>query len=110
MSRTKQFPSLMIFVALGLLGILLLTACSTVNPEPTADPDPQPVNLFNPVVSATGEVVPLQFATLSMKQGGNLASLLVAEGDQIAAGELIAVRDQLVSRETFAPRPPLQGS
>ena len=91
----------MIFVALGLLGILLLTACSTVNPEPTADPDPQPVNLFNPVVSATGEVVPLQFATLSMKQGGNLASLLVAEGDQIAAGELIAVRDQLVSRETL---------
>ncbi len=101
MSHIKLNPSRHFFLLIGLIGSLVVTGCSSVNPEPTPDSEPSPLTSFSPVVSATGEVVPLQSATLSMNQGGILAAVMVAEGDMIEAGQLIARREQQLSRETL---------
>lgn len=101
MSNIISMPTRHLFLLIGLIGGLVITGCSTVNPEPTPDTEPSPLTLFSPVVSATGEVVPLKSATLSMNQGGTLAEIMVAEGDTIEAGQLIALREQQLSRETL---------
>ena len=59
MLQKKQKSPYRLILLIGLITGLILTGCSTVNPEPTPEADPQPLTGFNPVVSATGEVVPL---------------------------------------------------
>ena len=51
-----------------------------------ADRDPQPVRASDKVV-AEGVVVPALEAALSMPVSGILGEALVAEGDQVAAGQ-----------------------
>jgi HlyD family secretion protein len=46
-----------------------------------------------PVISATGEVLPEQWATLSFTLGGEIEDLLVAVGDEVQAGDVIARLD-----------------
>jgi len=48
---------------------------------------------FTPVVSATGEVVPAQWAALSFPTGGQMITLAVEEGDVVAAGDTLAELD-----------------
>lgn len=42
---------------------------------------------FAPVISATGEVVPAAWATLSAQTGGTVMEVLVEPGDEVAAGD-----------------------
>ncbi len=48
---------------------------------------------FAPVVSATGQVVPAQWATLSFPDGGQMLTLAVEEGDEVSAGDVLAELD-----------------
>jgi HlyD family secretion protein len=45
---------------------------------------------FTPVVSATGEVVPAQWATIGSPAAGLISELLVAKGDMVEAGQVLA--------------------
>jgi multidrug efflux pump subunit AcrA (membrane-fusion protein) len=68
---------------------LILTACganATPTPDSSALPD---TGDFVPVASATGKVVPAQWATLSIRNGGIVNSLLVAENDEVNQGDLL---------------------
>ena len=55
-------------------------AATTVDPATTVDT----------ATAAEGKVLPLQWATLSFISGGEVAELLVEEGDHVKAGEVIA--------------------
>jgi len=66
---------------------LLLSACSAGEQTPTVEPVSQ--EEVKPVVSATGVVVPREWITLSMSTNGNVAEVLVAENDQVSAGDAL---------------------
>ncbi len=74
-------------------------ACSVISPTPTATPDPEPVDFFDPIVSATGVVLPQRTATLSMAQPGLLEEVLVAEGEMVEEDQLLARLKSAQSRE-----------
>ena len=76
-------PILSIFVSL----VFLLTACSETN---TPAPAPEPVKETRPVVVAEGTLLPDPSVELAFAQPGILAEVLVAEGDLVAEGQVIA--------------------
>ncbi len=80
---------------------LLVTGCSALSPETPPVLETQPQADFAAIVSATGVVLPEKQVALTMVQSGRLAELLVAEGDVIEAGQLIAQLEQLQNRETL---------
>jgi len=76
------------------LVLLAATGCTAGQGDPTVTPSPE--SEFAPVVSATGQVVPIEYATLSLAGGGIVAELPVAEGDLVKKGDLLV---QLSGRE-----------
>ncbi len=84
-------------VAQALLAAFLLGACSSGESARQPDGIPPVVEeLFVPVVSATGQVVPHLYASLSLPSSGVVASVEVSEGDAVASG---AVLLRLAGRE-----------
>ncbi len=67
-----------------------LAACSGESEESSAADDLAQVIDFTPIVSATGEVVPAQWATISSPAAGFISELLVAKGDMVEAGQVLA--------------------
>lgn len=77
------------FLIVGVSG--LLAACQGVASTPAILPEPTfSVNEPTDVVAASGVVVPLQEAVLSIRASGRLVEVLVAEGDQVTAGQTLA--------------------
>ena len=75
-------------IMLLIIGIIfVLSACNTPAEE-TATAEPVAVD-FTPIVSATGEVVPEQEATLSVSAGGVIEEVFVQEGDAVSAGDIL---------------------
>ena len=74
------------------------TAACSFGGEPT--PEPVPVNTVQQpnVVSAEAFVVPVQKADLSFEVNGRVVNLDVEEGDQVAAGQLLAELDNETQR------------
>jgi len=66
---------------------LLIAACSAQATPTPAAPAPVADNL---AVVADGRLLPAQSLTLSFAAGGQVAKVLAAEGDSVAAGALIA--------------------
>lgn len=92
----KIFRIILLFLStLGL--VLLLAACSSSEQE-TAAPGPAAL-AFNPIVSATGVVVPEEEALLSVSAGGVVENVLVEKGDQVSAGQVLV---QLEGTEQLA--------
>ncbi|MFL7871014.1 MAG: biotin/lipoyl-binding protein, partial [Anaerolineales bacterium] len=78
-------------LALGL--ILIMAACDSL-PSPGADQEPTAVPAaeaveFQPIVSATGKVVPEQEASLSVSAGGVVEDVLVSKGEEVTAGQVL---------------------
>jgi HlyD family secretion protein len=73
---------------------VVLAGCSAGGADPT--PTPGPEATFVPVVSATGQLVPVRWASLSVLAGGVVAALPVVEGDTVAKDDLLL---QLSGRE-----------
>jgi multidrug efflux pump subunit AcrA (membrane-fusion protein) len=77
----KFFPYIFILT-------LVLSACSAAQ-QATDTPEPDIFEDFNPVISATGKVVPEQQATLSISSPGIIAEVLVKEGDPVQARDVL---------------------
>ena len=85
----KKMKRSLTMVVLALMAAsLLLAACGSGNAGP--EPESTAVLLEIPdVVSATGEVVPERYATLSLAGGGRVAEVLVSEGQVVKAGDVL---------------------
>ncbi len=79
---------------IGLLA-LLVTGCSALPGASTPDVTEEiaPLEPVASVVSATGEVRPVTWTTLSFETGGQVIDLPVEEGDVVEAGDVIARLD-----------------
>ncbi len=67
---------------------LLLVACATATPTPTGDVLPVVTGDF--AVIAEGRLLPAQSVNLSFSAGGKVVEVLVAEGDPVTAGQVLA--------------------
>jgi multidrug efflux pump subunit AcrA (membrane-fusion protein) len=71
----------------SILLLLILTACT---PEATETPEPNTDLLdFTPIVSVSGEIVPVQKATLSGTTLGIALEVTVEEGDSVSEGDVL---------------------
>jgi HlyD family secretion protein len=82
----------------GLLVGLLVSGCGG---EETAvsTPDPTLTQNFGNIVSASGKVMPVQWATMSFESGGRL-EWLIEEGSQVAAGAELARLDTTTLKQS----------
>jgi HlyD family secretion protein len=71
---------------------LLAAGCAGRGTASTPETAPVASALFGSVVTASGKVVPMQWATLSFETGGQV-EWLIAEGSQVPAGEVLARLD-----------------
>ncbi|MCC7129470.1 MAG: efflux RND transporter periplasmic adaptor subunit [Anaerolineae bacterium] len=86
--KSKIFP----LIASVLLTSLLLSACGALPGAPGAAPTetPLPVVAIDAQIVAEGNIVPKESATLAFFTSGQVAEVLVDEGDQVKAGEVVA--------------------
>jgi len=82
-------------VLCGLIAILLLSACEIQTPPEVT---PVFVEKDTTLVSVTGEIVPAVWTTVSPQIGGMVLEVLVAEGDQVAAGDVLVRLDDTDAR------------
>lgn len=70
----------------------LVAACGAIAPPSAsqAEPTDLPVVIADTEVVAEGRLVPHQFVNLAFKAGGQVAEVLVKEGETVAAGQVIA--------------------
>src|SRR5687767_11378577 len=79
---------------LGFALLALLIGCSSAQLVPTQDSGtPQSSRQTSDIVSATGEVVPAQWASLSFPIAGKTVEFLVQDGDIVKQGDVIARLD-----------------
>jgi multidrug efflux pump subunit AcrA (membrane-fusion protein) len=83
-------PGLVVALALLAAGCDQIAGQASEEPAETEAAAPEP---FTPIVSATGEVVPAQEATLSFPIDGQVVEILAAEGDVVAEGDVLARMD-----------------
>jgi len=81
---------LIITIIGALVATLLFAGCDSIAglAEPTPTPEPV-VQDYTPVVSATGKILPEEFATLSVRTAGVVAEVLVGEDDVVTAGQVL---------------------
>jgi HlyD family secretion protein len=78
-----------LWIVWGMALAMALTACSALPGQATPTPQPQTVEDFNPVVSATGVVKPLQWARLSLNGSGVVVDLPIKEDEVVSAGQTL---------------------
>lgn len=88
-----------LLVSFAILG--LLSACGKNEPVPTADAE----DLFEdfvPVVSATGKVVPHEWATLSVPSAGIVEEIFIEENEEVDKGDsLLQIGGEEVYRSSI---------
>lgn len=82
-----------------ILTTIIMVACDA--PQSTPTPETPTVDV-QPVVSATGKVLPTRWANLGTQTGGLLIELKVQAGDQVKAGDVIAQLDDTEARMVVA--------
>jgi multidrug efflux pump subunit AcrA (membrane-fusion protein) len=82
MQKRNLFP-------IGLITLLVLTACSRLGQKPEVTPTPVSEGEYTPLVNATGVVLPARDTTLSLTSGGVIAELLVEENDPVSTNQPI---------------------
>lgn len=90
--RNPTHINLMPHLAVSVLTAVALSACGA-GAQQTLTPSPESASESGRIVSATGEVVPDLYASLSFLTGGQVAEILVEEGDIVEAGDVIARLD-----------------
>jgi multidrug efflux pump subunit AcrA (membrane-fusion protein) len=90
--------SILLWLMAGIL--ILFAGCDSLPwQEEAAEPTPVPIVTGRGLLTVEGQLVPQQWSALSFPSGGKLDELLVAEGDVVAAGDLLA---RLGQREPLA--------
>lgn len=97
MRQSLSFRSALLALALAPLA---LAGCGAATPTPETV-EAQQVNVL-PVVSATGEVLPADWADLSFATGGDIAEILVERGQQVEAGDVLARLEDSTLRAVVA--------
>lgn len=77
------------YLFLSLIAVLLVIGCSSKAAQPTPAGETTPVEEFNPVISVTGKVVPVKWSNLSVSTSGVVAEVLVEEGKNVEAGQVL---------------------
>ncbi len=72
------------------LAAITINACAAPQPTPTPPTTTQPAAAANTSTAAEGRLLPLQFANLNFTATGEVAEILVKEGDAVKAGAVIA--------------------
>jgi len=72
-----------------MIGALFLTSCGGSATQETPTVEPELVEDFVPVVSATAIVVPAQWVTLSLPVAGIVEAVLVSEDETVAADQVL---------------------
>jgi HlyD family secretion protein len=88
MRKQKAFLNILILI---LMGGMLTAACTGQAQEATPNVVPELDDSFASIVSATGVVVPERWSTISMQTSGVVDELLVVEGEQVGADQLLLV-------------------
>lgn len=89
-----------LFTILTIAAGLMLASCAQTPPATQQlASDAPPTVVSESGVTVEGKVVPLEFVNLSFNMAGTVAEVLVEEGQQIEAGQVIASLDQ---HERFA--------
>ena len=81
----KHYPKILVVI---LIFTLTLAGCSSAE-QVTPTPENGETQDFGAVISATGAVVPEQWAALSAYSQGMIAEVLVKEGQQVKKGQLL---------------------
>jgi multidrug efflux pump subunit AcrA (membrane-fusion protein) len=103
MTNKNKIISLLSYLLI--LGALTLTACGSIGQQETPEVEEEPVDDFLPIISATGVLVPSQWATLSVETPGVIAEILVSEDEPVERGEVLLRlegKEQLQANQTAA--------
>lgn len=84
---TNKFLS--ITIALVLTLVVTFSACSSILPQAQPTEPPVEAEEIQAVVSASGVVVPAQWARLSLPSGGIIEEILIEEGELVEQGQLL---------------------
>ena len=71
-----------------ILSLLALSACTGAQ-EATPTPDDTAPEEFNPLVSATGRVVPVEWAALSLPAAGVVEEVLISDNQAVSVGDVL---------------------
>ena len=95
--RSKLILNTVLFFLIG----SLVAACGAIAPSSAnqAQPTDIPVVIADTEVVSEGRLVPHQFVNLAFKAGGQVAEVVVNEGESVAAGQAIA---RLTNQEQLA--------
>lgn len=86
MTHYKQFTRILLVTCLA---GLVLTGCSGLPGQATPTPEPAQSADVQPVVSATGKVVPAHWSQLSLSVPGVVEEILVQKGDLVQQDQLL---------------------
>ena len=77
---------------------LLLSACGSGS-EPAAESTPIPVVKAETAIVAEGRIEPIHFVDIAFNANGTVSEVLVAEGEQVAEGQVIARLENSEARQ-----------
>jgi HlyD family secretion protein len=81
------------FLTIFILTTLLLSSCSVFDTQSTPESTPVPTVQDNGSVISQGNLVPKDYMYLAFPAGGHIAEILVKQGDQVTAGQVLARLD-----------------
>jgi multidrug resistance efflux pump len=93
------------FLSIFIITTLVLSGCNTLGVTSTPQSTPIPTVAGNSSVISQGNLVPKDYAYLSFVLGGHVSEILVKQGDQVTAGQVLASlsdRDQYQAAVTAA--------
>jgi HlyD family secretion protein len=82
----KHYPKILFAIVLASLA---LAGCSPAEQEAAPTPEGGATSDYGPVISATGVVVPAQWAAVSARTPGVVSEVLVKEGERVTKGQLL---------------------
>jgi HlyD family secretion protein len=80
----------LLFSLIFILTALLLSSCSVLGIQSTPESTPVPTVQASSSVISQGNLVPKDYMYLAFPGGGHIAEILVKQGDQVTAGQVLA--------------------
>jgi HlyD family secretion protein len=86
-------------LVVALIFVLLAAGCAGQSAKPTATPQAQALPA---VVSASGKLLPVRWATLAFQSGGRVVEVKVQSGDKVEAGQIVVRLDDADAKLVLA--------